>query len=68
MRTLIQLLCGIVAFGATIWIIGATPTISNLVWAGVGGAFGYGLGWLALRAFPHKISLENSIGAHNSHS
>ena len=49
MRTLIQLLCGIVAFGATIWIIGATPTISNLVWAGVAGAFGYGLVYRSIK-------------------
>ena len=68
MRTLIQFLCGIVAFGATIWIIGAAPTTSNLAWAAVGGLGGYGLGWLALRSFPRNTSPENTIGADNSHS
>lgn len=68
MRTLIQFICGVVAFGATIWIIGATPTIISLAWAAVGGAVGYGLGWLAMRGFPRNTSPENTIGADNSHS
>jgi hypothetical protein len=67
-QILIQLLCGIVSFGATIWIISATPTTTNLAGAALGGAIGYGLSWLALRGFPKKSAPDSSIHAGSSHS